>query len=498
MGTGSLSPFFGHYVAEVIERADALGVLAKTIEDGDFISSDPPAMIRMIGRLSEVLKPVAVARWQKYQRTGADKDYAFLRGIDAALRQLAGDLRLPERATSDRVPGTLTRLVSAKLRLINPQCGLILRPQWNYNYKVHREDISAKYRRLLKPLLKDEAAVDKALEGIPKPLFIISFPILERRSIHLHSVLGHEIGHIMARQFLDPGRERAEFETFVRRLSASGRTLIQEASTGASGRSGPVKTSPAQSVAVEEASEARRIAIGEYAADAAGVLLFGVSAVLGAADVAVSRGFHAQTGEAPRKYPTWGDRLDAMLEFAEGEGALAFPKSVSGGMSRREFEKATKAVQERLAQIRRWISNEGRQGVLTSPWITQGHRAARALLPKIRVVLRESFDPALFCDPAKTYARLPLLFRRLELGVPPDNVSASDLKHESPALEDIFAASWWWRLHRVRPSFADGDLEPEAREQAERLRRLTLKAIEDVQFLAGYGPRIGRGRAKRE
>jgi hypothetical protein len=93
-------------------------------------------------------------------------------------------------------------------------------------------------------------------------------------------------------------------------------------------------------------------------------------------------------------------------------------------------------------------------------------------------------------DPSRTYERLPNLYKRLRKKIPPDNILSDDYSPEQPNLEDIFTASWWHRLSDGQPIFEKGDLSDETRKKADQLRRLTLKAIENVDFFKRFSERI--------
>jgi hypothetical protein len=492
------------YVAEMLERADALGELAESLRAEEYISPEPLEMISMVEGLSLDFKEVIVQRWEKYQSTKARKHLIFLRAVDEALHDLTGDLRLPARATSERVPGNLTRLVRAKLDEIFPGCGLILRPQWGYSYKVHRDDIGTRYTTRLVEILPTQDRVDKHLSRLQsKPLFVISFPIIERRSIHLHSVLGHEIGHLLARKYEDPSEDRDQFKEFMQRLYRQNVKVPKEQSNGTPANAEasvpdavepPVENEPR----VLDAIEARRVAIREFAADAGSVYLFGISALLGAADVAMSKGLRSQRGDSPGKYPTWAARLTQMLLLARRLGWLTLSDADVPANSSKTFREATAQVRQRVKEIDLWVKSDGAAEHPPNPWVAEGHAAARKLIPRIHSFLDTTFPRAVFGDPSRTLFRLPALYKRLELGVPPDNVGDDEIEVESPRVEDIFAASWWWRLSRVKPVFLATDLSPAVKREAETLRRLTLKAIENVDFVSRYRSKIRSAKDKAE
>jgi hypothetical protein len=62
------------------------------------------------------------------------------------------------------------------------------------------------------------------------------------------------------------------------------------------------------------------------------------------------------------------------------------------------------------------------------------------------------------------------------------------MKPSVPDLAEIFNASWWHRLAMNPPRFTNDDLDSLSRDAAEKSRRLTFKAIENVSVFTEYAP----------
>jgi hypothetical protein len=453
-------------VAAIITRTHALGDLASAAATDDYNTQEAPILLKSIARLAEDLRPEVLALWARYESKRSPEDLAKIQALDMRIRELAGDVRLPERATSARVPGVLGRLVRDKVNVLFPAgVGVILRPVWNYHYKIHRDDVHTRYELALRDFTEknEKQLVKKAFDELIRPTFVVSFPVLERTSIHLHAVLGHEIGHLISREW-QPTRVQEDKE-FSKALVDLHKTAAAQ---------GAAQSPPR----VQLALTARATATKELAADAVGMLLFGISALFGTLDVAAGRGLHGVSSSLG--YPSWGLRLQQMWKLAEAEGWLDLSFAES---ARPAFAKATEAVQRHLEACKDWLFSETYLSV--DPWERAGHASALRMLPQIHEFARKRCK-AVLASRERAYRRLPALFERLDEALPPDNASVSDLEAEVPELEEVFAAAWWYKIARVPNEFGARDLIPDSMQRADLLRRLTLKAVENIDFLKNF------------
>jgi hypothetical protein len=469
------------YVADVVERSHAVQHEAEKLASAeDYVSPEAPLLIKALSEMVGEVRKAVIEQWRVYVRTQRPQELTLLRGMDERLRTIAGELRLPGRAISKRVPGVLTRLVAKKASELQQGAGVILRPQWNYNFKIHRDDVHAYYTELMRGILSS-AVVERCLRSVKRPLYIISFPFIERSSVHLHSLLGHELGHLMARAYVSPTSSDAAFSNSIFEKLRGGAPRGRNTKM-------PYQLTIAEEADLKRAFAARQKGVKEFASDAASVYLFGIAALLGATQVAMARGLRGRREAEDRYYPTWGSRLSHMLSLAREGGWLDLPSAPDIPI---EFRRATEAVTARISQIEEWVgADQASSGGSTDMWIEAGHQSARALLPDIHRYLRERFS-ASFADRGMTYERLPGLFDRLRHMLPPDNVGPSELALVPPSLENVFAASWWYRLWKVKPRFKGDDVEDTDLRESARLRRLTLKAIENIDLVDRFQDILG-------
>src|SRR5258708_2142011 len=202
------------YLVELSSRATAIQRRCDALLTRDYISESPRKLANAIRSMSTFLAKAAVAvvraiQWE--EEIGFEPDLQILRSTDNLLQQLGAQLRYVEGAQTDRLPWSTVRSFEKLVQELLPDVDIMLRPQWNYNYASHIQDFREAYRQLLSEyadVLPDEDLTD-VLSDLPRPFHILTFPALERKNILLHSLLGHEIGHLLVAQFITEERRAA-------------------------------------------------------------------------------------------------------------------------------------------------------------------------------------------------------------------------------------------------------------------------------------------------
>ena len=127
---------------------------------------------------------------------------------------IAAHLRYVERARVMQTPWSLILTVEYFLKKqTSPKNNFIIRPTWAYNYSLIG-DFWEFYKKMLGgwswfPL--DELK-KKILHKDNETIFCISFPRLERTNCLLHANWGHEVGHIIAKKWIDSNFDKMWFE----------------------------------------------------------------------------------------------------------------------------------------------------------------------------------------------------------------------------------------------------------------------------------------------
>ena len=111
---------------------------------------------------------------------------------------LAEDLRFISGASSSLVPASLIPALDSLVSRVFPGRAILLRVQSTYNFEVF--EVFRNYREMLSHLL-EQARIDEIIGD--RELFIISMPQIESASVLLQPIIGHELGHRIADQFLE-------------------------------------------------------------------------------------------------------------------------------------------------------------------------------------------------------------------------------------------------------------------------------------------------------
>lgn len=464
------------YVADIVARTHALEDLATRLSlSQDYVSVEAPQLIQKFAEAARILRFSVLQELQRFRRTGDGKDLTLLRSIDRTIQEVFLDLRLPERARSDRVPGVLTRLVSQKASQIVPGAAVVLRPQWHYNYKIYREDVQSRYRQLFRAAFPSIGMIDEWLSGLPNPLFIISFPLLEQKSIQMHALLGHELGHLMARAYSAPVTHSAGFEKKIRDTKLGTRDGKRSKTNGS--RTQQLLENDAD---IERALIARQVAIKEYAADAASIYLIGLPALFATAQLAMGRSPRHARESQRGAYPTWGNRLVFMLAQIEEAGWLDGLNRLLRGLKGTARDRVF-ALVRRIDDIRSWVGVRP-QWKVPDRWLQSGHASAQSLVPDIRQFLSMTYARC-FASVEDTISALPTLLARILSSLPPDNTNERELPFVTATLEQILLASWCCSLSDPEATFEADDFEKHTHDRMEMLRRLTMKAVENVDFV---------------
>jgi hypothetical protein len=126
--------------------------------------------------------------------------------IYTILRSMGAQLRFADRCRIEQTPWSMIQATEAFLKQHTPkECCYIIRPQWSYNYSIRGpfvETLRSCFGSM--PEWIPVADWEKEIGEVGKcRIYCISFPRVERMNVLMHVGWGHEVGHIVASDWLN-------------------------------------------------------------------------------------------------------------------------------------------------------------------------------------------------------------------------------------------------------------------------------------------------------
>jgi dCTP deaminase len=454
--------------------------------------------------------PVVVSqiRWGG-KEADIERDLRVLRVLDFQLKVFAADLRYVESARTDRLPWQIIPSFEKLVSDLRPGAQVMLRPMWHYNYATIVSNLRDFYLESLQefenylPLIDVES---KILAPLGPTFHIISFPALEKDNILLHSLIGHEIGHLIANdlvrqdetEYLDGIRN--EIESF-----ADSTLKDQDIDEGSAG--GPLALASMRAKLIGEISDLCLIywsrALKEILSDVVGTILFGPAALFSTLEIAVQSGFDLAPTRSNNYYPPWRTRIREILNVVDAlagdllsvESAMfkipvPFSLKGVGGALGLTSEKRADFVNERVQTIRA-LAAESSDRIQIDKY--RPSKIAYDALPEYIKKHTESIISIIGKNAFKKSSLkrlLPALIERLDAGITPN--AEHDMPSKAGAsvgLVEVLNSAWYQKVSLSSPQSSSYV------EQFETLRsqrnRLTLKSI-DFTFLSSQYPKTKR------
>lgn len=147
----------------------------------DYFSDNPSKFIKLLKDFLETLD----RNIEKIQPANHDELLQFISYRFVPL------LRYVQRAQSQDIPWSLVPIVEKMIHeLLGKNYIITIRPRWHWNYTVSIEDLSKSLQKALHYF-----TLEKDLFKSDDNFFVISFPVLEKNNLLLHTIFSHEIGH---------------------------------------------------------------------------------------------------------------------------------------------------------------------------------------------------------------------------------------------------------------------------------------------------------------
>lgn len=437
---------YEQYPLEILSRAKTVEKRCASLLNNEFISDTPRIFARTIENMCGYLaKAVPVIYGQiewNVPETEIEQSLKQLRNTDRILQHLALQLRFVEGALTQRLPWSIVPSFELLVGRFLPDVHIMLRAMWRYNYSFLLADQRSKYLDLLSEYpdyLPDVDLESNVLGEMKVPFHIVSFPSLERKHILLHSLLGHEIGHLLIDEYV---------ATRADGFAIMARAALEQRSSGR-------QDSDAITRDLLKASEYWRRALEEILADLAGTMLFGPAALFATLEMALQGGFDVTPTERNEYYPPWRRRLREVWSLLETTGGwFPLPETLFDEPSR------VKLVNDRVREIADLVGVERDLEFLKhEPLAKLAYDSVRDEIPLgIEYLLNERRLAAQQPKPSQLFKLIPRLVERLDCLLPPNAYEKSANEVEPVDFVDIINAAWIHRvtLSTVKESVASG------------------------------------------
>jgi dCTP deaminase len=509
----SLRSTLEDYSLEIIARCQAGEGRCKRLVAADFASESPRILAQTLLNVFGYLVRVSAAILRKIDWAGPEnlieKATENLRTLDWQLKQFGSHIRYVESARTEQLPWQVIPSFEKLVGLLRPGAKVMLRPMWHYNYATIVSDLRELYLHELQEYeyyLPDVDVESNVVLPLGSAFHIISFPALERDNILLHSVIGHELGHLIASDLVEKFKKdflesvQSDIETATDSELARNNVTEDNAALWY----GPIRTTRLTENSKQCLKYWER-AMEEILADVVGALLFGPAALFSTFDIAVQSGFDIAPSERHEYYPPWRTRIREVLGIVdEVAGGLL---SVKGELFRMNAPMSLAMRAEDLGldrDSRAALVNDRINTIRTTAASTTDETAInRSALAKIAYsALRRYLDLATFdvkdviggriVNEKQLLASLPTLIERLDAGVTPN------AEHDMPSrklskvgLVDVLNSAWYHKASLTIAPMPAADRELFELVRSQR-NRLTLKAIEYAHLAEEHPVRATR------
>ncbi|MBR7940987.1 hypothetical protein KDW60_30120 [Burkholderia cenocepacia] len=428
----------------------------------DFPNSSPNEVIALIKQaLTAIGEQVKVA------------DEKILPLIFSLLRTYQEVLSYLDNAHTEQTPRGLVRILRDLLNRVSAGARFVASPQSAYNYGI--VDVQP---YLVTPLTNLLPASE--LHALPpislSRIHLILFPRAERDNILVHAVFGHEIGHLIATEFLSEEENEPDFQ-------AGFQSVLEQISKTdpAPPETDPMAVLRRRAEIANRVAQIRKRAMEELISDYVGAMLFGPSALLASYEIFLLNPIDLVPSGSDL-YPPSRYRLRFLLDAIEKEGFInALTQCGAADASCSAHMASALTHFQRIAAI---VADQTDLNALKSDvLIDAAYGWVKNSLEKAKAFVRKRLDQDLIYPVDAFRGEVPELIGRLVLNVPPSELGIYP-KVTLPTWQSALLAGWFVRIHGKRQT-NDGEVMFGVAEH-DAIQRLVLRAVENIGLHKEY------------
>ncbi len=460
---------------ELRSRAESLTRLAIKLEDGeDFPTDTPPKLCQLVNHTARMLG-----------KEISNVPVTHLKYISLLLCNIAEHLRFVERSRIEHTPWSMIQATEHFFKKhTGKECHFIIRPQWSYNYGLIGEFVEVHRTKLQSFGWFDISGWEKAIGSIAhEKLFCISFPRIDRLNCLLHANWGHEIGHIIAAEWIqnnfsimwqqEETKIKGEIEIKVKQDLPPVPVLFKDTF---------IKQMVAENIS--KAMKAAEQGLKELISDILGIHFFGPAALASASSFSAPH----SPDENPLSrgmYPPWRYRLRLMVQACEED--LKVHDKTDGGKETKYPGAIIQPYFNWLSEIKNLVAISTDKDIINKKIATKV--AYKFIEDNWEVIKTEVLEllPSGSKQPYRLFehvSEIEQLVDKLEHNIPPNEFGEfPDYKHAS--FEDILNAAWIFKELKLTT-----DATWRSADDFENMYRLVLKAIESSFVHNEYGEKL--------
>jgi hypothetical protein len=430
----------GHLVRSLSDHLDSLA-------SQEYPTSSPPAFIDFFRKILAGFR----------SRLAADLDEANGKWLCELLVGFGHHVKFLETASYPHIPWALISPIEKLIRQLVPGARVILRSDWEYNYSIAR--VIDTYRRALEPIrtyFEDSVFAEPA-----QAWNIVSLPMI-----------GHEIGHRLAEQFL-AAEDRTALQAEISALVGDGKWSDPNIE-----KSGPLFAMKAKQNLYNRILELRTRGLQELVSDLVGGRLFGLSLLFGLREFSLADVLDTPP-QHPEYYPPWRYRLRLLVDYLVVDRHEDYLRQINGttvvlavrDAAVREFE-AIKAL---------IVTSPDKTAINRVPLTAKAYGSIEEALKRVGPFLQGTLS-GLHFDPNSMPKRMPELLSRIAMGIPP----AEEKEATVDFRDSILAGALYNTAHLTVPHEPEPGKRRWTLEDDVTLCRLIHKALEFTNLASEF------------
>ena len=482
-------PLFDTYILELSIRSRTLKATCTELMNSSFASQAPIVLLQTILNSCEYVEEATFAiyrniDWSNISEQRLLKIKDIFNILDLLIKEFGQWIQYPGRAQALNVPWNIVCSLERFILNYLPGTRILISPEWHYNYSISHRDVYRIFFQYLSMLQHyyPNRSIKDVLKPLRKyrPLHIVTFPVIEKDNVLLHSLLGHEIGHLFIKDYLSKKREAAFLSSIQQEVHKFTEDVLRSKYPG-------IKKSIFKNQIFLDESQINfrtctlywRRGLEELISDFVGSIMFGPSVLFSTLEVAFQFGLDEAPESISEYYPPWRMRIREIIDTLITPGRLFFPILEDSGFNPVYRE----AINKRFRLIRKIAEEQSDNKTIDSDFLMKiSYREMKEELAEAKNVIGERLkDKAI--NPRDFYAKLPYLMERLETFIPPNSFGDDPLNETPASFVEIINASWFFRIAKeVVLIDKEGHFNKGEILAKERMNRLTRKAIEYAEI----------------